>query len=339
MTTTKLVCGDRTFKATIEVLFEGRGVGQQKLKMAEPLEVTETLSLRTLLTTAALRTFMEELDFSEAVVHISTAPALAAQHAKELEDTVEFKESEAPAATDTLWIILSLPNMIIATARAKMVSRKYDALKTQAKLQSIVFSDTQFAAMLNKKCCALSKALGKSNVEATPAGGELVMKIEEKVATYLLDMNLLKQHLQLLKEANSMLKDADKQVWDALPACTPVPSCTTSARSDSNLLCDCRAQENGSPDVHKFGFNATEFLRAFLAEWVSHKSDRTYRVRLLKQILDAAKHEGAFDSTWWTPDKLQTKLKKMARGLKQPASSQPGAGAGAASAGGSPEAL
>lgn len=308
MTTTKLVCGDRTFKATIEVLFEGRGVGQQKLKMAEPLEVTETLSLRTLLTTAALRTFMEELDFSEAVVHISTAPALAAQHAKELEDTVEFKESEAPAATDTLWIILSLPNMIIATARAKMVSRKYDALKTQAKLQSIVFSDTQFAAMLNKKCCALSKALGKSNVEATPAGGELVMKIEEKVATYLLDMNLLKQHLQLLKEANSMLKDADKQ-------------------------------ENGSPGVHKFGFNATEFLRPFLAEWVSHKSDRTYRVRLLKEILDAAKHEGAFDSTWWDPDKLQTKLKKMARGLKQPASSQPGAGAGAASAGGSPEAL
>lgn len=308
MTTTKLVCGDRTFKATIEVLFEGRGVGQQKLKMAEPLEVTETLSLRALLTNAALRTFMEELDFSEAVVHISTAPALAAQHAKELEDTVEFKESEAPAATDTLWIILSLPNMIIATARAKMVSRKYDALKTQAKLQSIVFSDTQFAAMLNKKCCALSKALGKSNVEATPAGGELVMKIEEKVATYLLDMNLLKQHLQLLKEANSMLKDADKQ-------------------------------ENGSPGVHKFGFNATEFLRPFLAEWVSHKSDRTYRVRLLKEILDAAKHEGAFDSTWWDPDKLQTKLKKMARGLKQPASSQPGAGAGAASAGGSPEAL
>ena len=89
--------------------------------------------------------------------------------------------------------------------------------------------------------------------------------------------------------------------------------------------------------MHKFGFYATEFLRPFIAEWVSHKADRAYRVRLLKQIISAAEHEGAFDSTWWTPAKLETKLKKMARGLKQPASSQTRAGAGAASAGGSPD--
>ena len=261
--------------------------GEQAVKTDEPLTLlilTEGTSLRTMILEGSLQRFCKEIDLSSASVAISSAVTLMPETAKDLDDVVmpqELTEVEAPE--HELWLHVVLNISVLAGARAWAADVSYRALKTEAVLNNITFSDTNFAKIaLNKKCCALTKALGHSLTDPTALDGKIVMVIEQKVAIYRVDFEKLRNDL-------AILRSEQVQAFAQVQAAADVAS-------------------------HRcFSPLAVIFLTTYVPAFVAAAKDRAHRLRIISSILRAAQNEEQFDSSWWTVRKVDSKLKKLAR--------------------------
>ena len=131
-------------------------------------------------------------------------------------------------AVPPLILIVELMAHVIAEARANAAFKHYSALKTEASMASITFSDTTFAALLSRKCCMLSKAFNRTK-EPTPIDGKFVMQIEQRVASYRADLEALKRDLSRVDAAKDMVSPAQP------PTCVPRSRAASQALSLGTL--------------------------------------------------------------------------------------------------------
>ena len=137
-------------------------------------------------------------------VYASTAATLANQFKiidiKEENIVMELHhEAHGPLPTKPLWLNVEVVNAKIARARAAAVDEKLRALLVEANMDNIACKYADFARLLGKQTGPLTKALGRSSSEPTPADGKMVMEIEERVAKYRADLPSLKHALEKLK--------------------------------------------------------------------------------------------------------------------------------------------
>ena len=211
--TREVLClAGKCFEPTINVLFQGITNGSQAIPSLDvKLEDSTQVKALALVQKAAEARFLRELtpvELTDVVIYATAAPALMGKKkitGEELCVCTEF-EDEEPAGP--LWIIVEIINAVIARARASAADQLYRALKTEAGMSNISFSDTNFAALLGKKCCVLTKALQRSKVEHTAADGKFVILIEERVAKYRSDLALLKRDLETMRGAAEMVRAA-----------------------------------------------------------------------------------------------------------------------------------
>ena len=72
---------------------------------------------------------------------------------------VRIEEQSAETTDKELWVHVALEIGLLSGTRAWAADVMYRALKTEATMNNLTFSDTLFAKVaLNKKCCALTKA-------------------------------------------------------------------------------------------------------------------------------------------------------------------------------------
>ena len=140
---------------------------------AEPIKLTKTCTAEVIIKEAAAQRFSQpDLDVAEANIYISAGKKLAPQHlAKEgLQQTLTLEESMAEQApTVGLWLQVEMRIGPLASARARAADAQLAELKMEAQMSGITFSDTQFAALLGRVCCVLTR----KGVQAAVAGLEL----------------------------------------------------------------------------------------------------------------------------------------------------------------------
>ena len=199
-----IVCGERAFAAPkINVLFKGNTNGEQKIGLANPLELTQdprSVPIANLLQQAAQERFGRELDFngSEVKLNYSAAAVLMPEYLIDIKGSIEVKvlDETEPVPTQELWLLPEVMNSKLATARALQAASRYDALKTIAGVQNIIFSDADFAKLIGKSGGLFCKALEKCKSERTQLDGKLVAQIEERIAKYMADLASLKADLE-----------------------------------------------------------------------------------------------------------------------------------------------
>ena len=152
---------------------------------------------------AVSKRFMQdvEMDPNTYEVQVSTAATIAPTRCIAKDAKIVAGDDAVAAEMPSLWLHVELSNAVLALLRAKATDALYAALKTEAGIANITFSDTNFAALLGKKCAVLCKALGRSAVEGTPGNGSFVIKVEERVASYREVLGLLKRDLTNLTAA------------------------------------------------------------------------------------------------------------------------------------------
>ena len=278
-----LSIGNQVFKASpVHVLFKGERSGEQVIRVQDKVVLlTEETTLGSVAQQASLLRFRKEMDLSAASFTIAAAATLMPETGKEMTDTVILKEEEADSPQHELWLHVALDITILSQMRAWAADVMYRAMKTEAAMNNIVFSDTVFAKIaLDKKCCALSKALGHSLTERTPADGKLVMMLESKVEAYRADFGLLQADLAAYRNHHQAARDQMQAAVDEAAH-------------------------------HRFGHLATIFLNTYLPAYTAARNDRHHRVRIIQSILQNAQTEENLDSSWWTARKVEVKLKKM----------------------------
>ena len=199
------------------------GTNAKQKIIAGPVKFVATTNAKAIIAKAASDRFHldeeDTFDLSDARLFHSAAIALKPQRlakagVEEVLTLVEQTAEEAPTEglENGMWLHVEMPIKKLASARAKAADALLDALKTEAQVQGITFSDTKFAALMGKQCCTLTKALERppkqasTRQEPTPADGKFVMEIEEKIRTYRADLPLLKRDLQNIEDANKLVR-------------------------------------------------------------------------------------------------------------------------------------
>ena len=203
-----LALGDRLFAPHVNFLFASK---KQTIGLDAPLLVDDCngdgVDMQSLIQRAANERFHRELELSEAELYVSTAETLMPKAPIALTDKVIVKEVEPSTAVLTCWLHVELPVTIAARARGYGANEKYKALKTKAQLAGINFSNTEFAQLLGKKCADLVKALDRCANERTSDNGNLVSRIEKKLAEYGADLPKLGSLLEDVKASKLALKE------------------------------------------------------------------------------------------------------------------------------------
>ena len=57
-------------------------------------------------------------------------------------------------------------------------------------------------------------------------------------------------------------------------------------------------------------------MTTFVPNWIAAKEDYPSWKRILSTLIEAAKTEDKIDSSWWTEEKLKTKMKKLAKNAR-----------------------
>jgi len=132
-------------------------------------------------------------------VYRSTALTIAPKN--KIEDIKERVVIEACGESDLvpmkpLFLLVHVQINKLARVRAQAAYKIYSALKTEANVQGITFSDTKFADMCKLKCPGFLKALDRVSSSPTPTDGKTVMMLEERIAAYRADLPALKRDLE-----------------------------------------------------------------------------------------------------------------------------------------------
>ena len=316
----RIVMGDRTFAGPrIHVVFEGFGGSQQVATSVDFSEVAEQ-TFAGVIKHAWRERFMEAIDnlHNRSKYAVSTAMSLAVKtKLQDADDLIELQDIGAPEETlKPLWLFYEVGNSILADSRAKAASDRVQALKLLAKNESppMLLSDTVLArVMLNKLCSPFVKALGRSNTESTPADGRLVGIIEDKLDTYMVAGGM-----------EQMRKDAE-----------PILAARGVKRPPGGGGGD--GEEGGDGAVGgkhpPFGPVAEAFLLAYITTWRTHGCNRPERNAMIATIMAAGAADPSIDASWWTPECVNTKMKKLSTSTKKKAAQGLAGGGGGAGGG------
>ena len=89
--------------------------------------------------------------------------------------------------------------------RAQAADKLFGALKTEANVQGITFSDAKFAEMRGLTNSTFFKALSRVSSSPTPVEGKTVMKLEQCIASYRANLPALKTDLDTAKAAKALV--------------------------------------------------------------------------------------------------------------------------------------
>ena len=105
---------------------------------------------------------------------------------------IEVCGESDPVPMKPLFLLVHVQINKLARVRAQAAYKIYSALKTEANVQGITFSDTKFADMCKLKCPALDRV----SSSPTPTDSKTVMMLEERIAAYRADLPALKRDLE-----------------------------------------------------------------------------------------------------------------------------------------------
>ena len=299
---------DRFEGPRINVAFQGYGSGNQMVHQSVDFAAIQEKTFAGVIKHAWQERFLVPMAnlHSRSKFAVSTSDVLAPKKTIATSD-IEILLYETDAMDEALkpmWLFYEVENSYLAKARAFAADQRCSALKSKAQMASppIVLSDTILARlMLDKLCSPFVKALGRSKTEQTAADGRLVGLIEEKLNMYLGagGFERLRSDLEPILAARGAKRPAQG------------------------------AETPGGEEIReavRFGALAEVYLITFINDWRVNEDNRPERETLLTTIMEKAKNESNFDSSWWTRKQVNDKMKKLSWKLIQEAKKPRGPG-------------